>query len=82
MMWKTALARAYALFEDRSAWLPAHQRVDILENAVQIMSGQIEELTHIAAEEGGKPYADSKVEVLRAINGLEVGHRTHSPDKR
>ena len=68
-----ALSRAHALFEDRSAWLPAHQRIQILERAAHIMGGQIEELTRIAAEEGGKPYADSKVEVLRAINGLKLG---------
>lgn len=67
-----ALARAQALFEDRSAWLPAYQRIEILERAAQIMGGQIEELTLLAAEEGGKPYADSKVEVLRAINGLKL----------
>ena len=67
-----ALVRAHALFEDRSAWLPAYERVDILERAMQIMGEQVEELTRIAAEEGGKPYADSKVEVLRAINGLKL----------
>ena len=67
-----ALARAHALFEDRSAWLPAYQRIEILERAAQIMGEQIEELTQLAAEEGGKPYADSKVEVLRAINGLKL----------
>ena len=67
-----ALARAHALAEDRSAWLPAHQRVEILERAVQIMGDQIEELTQIAAQEGGKPYADSKVEVDRVINGLKL----------
>ena len=67
-----ALARAHALFEDRSAWLPAYQRVEILERAVQLMNEQIEELTLLAASEGGKPYADSKVEVLRAINGLKL----------
>ena len=31
-----------------------------------------DELTKTAAGEGGKPYADSKVEVLRAINGVKV----------
>jgi len=67
-----ALARAHALFEDRSAWLPAYQRVDILERAAHLMSEQLEELTKIAAEEGGKPYIDSRVEVLRAINGLKL----------
>ena len=29
-------------------------------------------MTRIATEEGGKPYADSKVEVLRAINGVKL----------
>ena len=48
-----ALARAHALFEDRSAWLPAYQRVEILERAVQLMNEQIEELTLLAASEGG-----------------------------
>ncbi len=67
-----ALARAHALTQDRSAWLPAYERIEILERAAQIMGDQIEELTNIAAEEGGKPYADSKVEVLRAINGLKL----------
>ena len=67
-----ALARAHALFEDRSAWLPAYQRIEILERAAQIMSDRIEELTILAASEGGKPYVDSKVEVLRAINGLKL----------
>lgn len=69
---EAALAQAHALFQNRSAWLPAHERVDILERAVRIMSEQVEELTNIAAEEGGKPYSDSEVEVLRAINGLKL----------
>lgn len=67
-----ALARAQALFEDRSAWLPAYQRIEVLERAAQIMGEQIEELTLLAAEEGGKPYTDSKVEVLRAVNGVKL----------
>ena len=36
------------------------------------MSGQIDELTRIAAEEGGKPWQDSRIEVLRAINGVKL----------
>jgi acyl-CoA reductase-like NAD-dependent aldehyde dehydrogenase len=36
------------------------------------MEGRVEELTRMAAEEGGKPYRDSKVEVLRAINGVKI----------
>lgn len=66
------LATAHTLFNDRSKWLPKHQRIDILEKTAQIMSTRVEELTKIAAEEGGKPYSDSKVEVLRAINGVKL----------
>jgi len=67
-----ALTTAYRLFKDRSKWLPAYRRVEILERVAQIMSTRVEELTNIAAEEGGKPYIDSKVEVLRAINGVKL----------
>jgi len=77
-----ALARAHALFEDRSAWLPAYQRIEILERAAQIMTDRVDELTKIAAEEGGKPYVDSKVEVLRAIKNLRlIAWRLHSANR-
>ncbi len=66
------LATAHSLFNDRGKWLPKHKRIEILEKTAQIMSTRVEELTNIAAEEGGKPYADSKVEVLRAINGVKL----------
>ncbi|WP_017006113.1 aldehyde dehydrogenase family protein, partial [Enterovibrio norvegicus] len=69
---ETAIATAHSLFEDRQAWLAPHQRIEILERVVEIMSSQVEALTRLAAEEGGKPYTDSKVEVLRAINGVKL----------
>ena len=68
-----ALQVAHGLFLDRARWLPAWQRIAILEKVAGIMNGQIDELTRIAAEEGGKPWADSRVEVLRAINGVKLG---------
>lgn len=67
-----ALSSAHQLFLDRDRSLPAYERVAILEKVVDIMSGQIEELTQLCASEGGKPYMDSKVEVLRAINGVKL----------
>jgi acyl-CoA reductase-like NAD-dependent aldehyde dehydrogenase len=67
-----ALQVADGLFQDRSQWLAAHERIAILEKTIEIMSGQIEELTRMAAGEGGKPLADSRVEVLRAINGVKL----------
>jgi len=67
-----AIQRAHGLFLDQSGWLPAWQRIAVLEKVAEIMSGQIDELTRIAAEEGGKPWMDSRVEVLRAINGVKL----------
>jgi len=67
-----ALTTAYGLFQNQSKWIPAHERIAILERTGKIMKTRIEELTKIAAQEGGKPYNDSKVEVLRAINGVKI----------
>lgn len=67
-----ALTIAYGLFQDQSKWIPAYERIAILERTATIMSTRIEELTKTAAHEGGKPYVDSKVEVLRAINGVKI----------
>ena len=67
-----ALATAYQLYHDRAQRLPAYERVAILERVIEIMSEQVEELTILAASEGGKPYMDSKVEVMRAINGVKL----------
>jgi acyl-CoA reductase-like NAD-dependent aldehyde dehydrogenase len=67
-----ALATAYGLFENRRAWLPAHERIAILERTAALMEKQVEALTRLAASEGGKPYADSLVEVHRAINGVKL----------
>ncbi|WP_209329163.1 aldehyde dehydrogenase family protein [Lunatimonas salinarum] len=63
---------AYTLFTDTSSWIPAHRRIALLEKVREIMESRVEELTKLAAEEGGKPYQDSKVEVLRAINGVKI----------
>ncbi len=67
-----ALEVAYGLFRDRSKWLSVPERIAILNKAARIMQGQVEELTLLAASEGGKPYADSKVEVIRAIDGVHL----------
>ena len=67
-----AMSAAHALFRDKDRWLAIPERVEILNKAAAIMSGQIEELTLLAASEGGKPYKDSKVEVIRAIDGVHL----------
>ena len=67
-----ALTAAYELYRDRDSWLSIPERIAILEKTAEIMSGKVEALTLTAASEGGKPYADSKVEVLRAIDGVKL----------
>ncbi len=76
-----ALAAAHALFRNRDAWLSVPQRLAILGKTAEIMQSQVEDLTLVAASEGGKPYNDSKVEVLRAIDGIHLcaeGLRSHT----
>jgi acyl-CoA reductase-like NAD-dependent aldehyde dehydrogenase len=63
---------AHSLYRDRSRWLSIPERVDILNKAAGIMQSQVDELALLAAGEGGKPYQDSKVEVVRAIDGVHL----------
>ena len=67
---ETALATAYGLFRDRSRWLPAAQRLEILARAAMLLESRMDEFALAAAREGGKPLADSRVEVRRAVDGL------------
>lgn len=67
-----ALEKANSLFQDRKKWIPSHQKIAILEKVGDLMKSKIEELTITATKEGGKPYQDSKVEILRAINGVKT----------
>jgi len=69
---ENAINLAYKTFLNKDNWLPKYKRVEILENVMKIMSSQVEELTILCASEGGKPYIDSKVEILRAINGIKI----------
>jgi len=67
-----ALAAAYALHRDRSAWLSVPERIAILERTAILMEEQAGELALLAASEGGKPLTDSIVEVTRAIDGVRL----------
>jgi len=69
---ENALCTADDLFRDPTRWLPAHERIAILEKTASFMEQSLDELTRQAAMEGGKPWVDSKVEVLRAINGVKL----------
>lgn len=66
------LTIAQNLFEDQSNWIPAYKRIEILEKTALLMKERSEELIHLAISEGGKPYKDSKAEIVRAINGVKL----------
>ena len=65
------IATAYDVFKDSKQYIPYHERIAILETLIPMMENSIEALTIMATKEGGKPYLDSKVEVLRAIQGVK-----------
>ncbi len=67
---EAALQIADSVFKDRKHYLPAHQRIEILSNAARLMRERKEQLMEIAISEGGKPYRDTEVELLRAIDGI------------
>ncbi len=67
-----ALATAYTLFEDRPKHLPLSKRLEILEKTAVLMEEKAESLAISAAQEGGKPLIDSRVEVARAIDGVKI----------
>jgi acyl-CoA reductase-like NAD-dependent aldehyde dehydrogenase len=74
----TALEKAYQLFQDQSRWLPPHQRIEILAGVIALMRERVELLTQTALSEGGKPYTDSRIEVLRAMDGVKIALETIS----
>lgn len=67
-----ALERAYLLARDRSRWKKPHERAAILHRVLEIMEERREHLAFQIANEGGKPLIDARVEVARAINGIEL----------
>ncbi|MDA0786925.1 MAG: aldehyde dehydrogenase family protein [Proteobacteria bacterium] len=69
---ETALTTAHALFRDRSAWLPGHTRLAVLERTAALMEQRADQLVETAVREGGKPIVDTKAEVLRAIDSVKA----------
>ena len=67
-----AMTTANRLYKERNTWLPADQRIHILERTATIMREQAEVLALGSAQEGGKPLIDSRVEVARAIDGIKL----------
>ncbi len=70
------LNTARKLHENREERLSVRQRAEILERASVIIRERTEDLTMRAVKEGGKPYADSKVEVYRASDSVKIAAET------
>jgi len=66
-----ALGIATDLFNDKSKWLPAAERISILKKLSVLMHENTDRLVLLAAQEGGKPLKDTQVEMARAIDGIE-----------
>ena len=74
-----ALSKAHELHQKNRQGLQAHLRIKILKKASAIMKSRADDLAHMIAAEGGKPLIDAKVEVDRAVDGVdtcaaEIGH--------
>ena len=67
-----ALATAHALFRDRAGWMPVHERLAVLERTAALMEQRAGQLTETAVREGGKPIADTRAEVMRAIDSVKA----------
>jgi acyl-CoA reductase-like NAD-dependent aldehyde dehydrogenase len=65
------LAAAAAAHADRDGWIPAHERAGILRRLAELVRAEAEDFALLIAREGGKPLRDARVEVARAINGIE-----------
>ena len=69
------LETAAGLARNHDARIPQPRRIEILEKTADLVESRIEDLTLQAAREGGKPYIDSKVELVRAVQGIRESAR-------
>lgn len=67
-----AFINAEKSFKQQMSKMPAWKRAEILYKTADQMKHNVEYLSMLIAQEGGKPYRDAKVEVLRAINTVKM----------
>lgn len=70
-----AMATAYRLANDPDSRIPTPKRIEILEKTADIVEERMEEFALKAAEEGGKPLIDSRIELGRAVQGIREAVR-------
>lgn len=73
---ETKLSTASELARRRDRILPASQRIEILEKTADRVEEQAEEFARQAADEGGKPLIDSRIELARAVQGIREAARS------
>ena len=66
------LNKSHSLYKDKTKWLKPYERVNILKQLMSLMSNEQDKLAMQIAQEGGKPLVDARVEVTRAIGGIEI----------
>ena len=69
---ESMLDNAYNLYSNRSSWLEHHERVSILKKLASLVEKEADDFALLIASEGGKPLLDAKVEVARAIDGINL----------
>ncbi|NQY41829.1 MAG: aldehyde dehydrogenase family protein [Legionellales bacterium] len=69
---ESIIQTAYDAFQDRENWLPPNIRMSILENFFKLVQLRKIELALLASEEGGKPLVDSRIEVARALDSIQI----------
>ncbi|MDH5543321.1 MAG: aldehyde dehydrogenase family protein [Nitrospinota bacterium] len=71
-----ALKTADALAKDIDGRIPIPKRIEILEKTATLVEERIERFAREAAQEGGKPLIDSRVELNRAVQGIREAARS------
>ena len=66
------LKNEHHLHKSSNNILPAHKRISILKKVATLMANDAHNLAMLIASEGGKPLIDARVEVARAIDGVET----------
>ena len=67
-----SLETAYQFWLKNPRGLPVAERVTILKKLASFVESKQDELATLACHEGGKPITDSRVEISRAINGINL----------
>jgi len=73
---ENALEKANCLANNPGSAIPIHERIRILEKTADLVEERAEDFARQAAEEGGKPLIDSRIELGRAVQGIRESARS------